>query len=68
MGARVCKKARAYGLLIRPIGSVVVFMPPLISTVIEIEHMLDIIYKSIQEVTETDQNQYDNQDVAAVLI
>jgi len=68
MGAKVCKKAREYGLIIRPIGSVVVFMPPLISTVAEIEHMLDIIYKSIQEVTETDQTQYDNQDVAAVMI
>jgi len=68
MGAKVCKKAREYGLIVRPIGSVVVFMPPLISTVGEIEHMLTIIYKSIQEVTETDQTQYDNQDVAAVLI
>ena len=68
MGAKVCKKAREYGLIVRPIGSVVVFMPPLISTVGEIEHMLTIIYKSIQEVTETHQTQYDNQDVAAVLI
>lgn len=68
MGAKVCKKSREYGLIIRPIGSVVVFMPPLISTVAEIEYMLAIIYKSIQEVTETDQTQYDNQDVAAVLI
>jgi len=68
IGAKVCKKTREYGLIIRPIGSVVVFMPPLSSTVAEIEHMLDIIYKSIQEVTETDQTQYDNQDVAAVLI
>ena len=68
IGAKVCKKTREYGLIIRPIGSVVVFMPPLISTAAEIEHMLDIIYKSIQEVTETDQTQYDKQDVAAVLI
>ena len=68
MGAKVCKKAREYGLIIRPIGSVVVFMPPLISTVVEIEHMLDIIYKSILEVTETDQTQYDGQDVAAVMV
>ena len=68
MGAKVCKKAREYGLIIRPIGSVVVFMPPLISTVVEIELMVDIIYKSIQQVTETDQNQYDDMDVAAVMI
>ena len=68
VGARVCKKTREYGLIVRPIGSVVVFMPPLISTVAEIEHMLDIIYKSILEVTETNQGQYGDRDVAAVLI
>lgn len=68
VGAKVCKKTREYGLIIRPIGSVVVFMPPLISTVVEIEHMIDIIYKSIQEVTETGQGQYDGEEVAAVLI
>lgn len=68
MGAKVCKKTREYGLIIRPIGSVVVFMPPLISTVTEIELMIDIIYKSIKEVTETNQTQYGNHDVAAVLI
>jgi len=68
MGAKVCKKTREYGLIIRPIGSVVIFMPPLISTVAEIELMLDVIYKSILEVTETDQAQYGSHDVAAVLI
>ncbi|MCX7781820.1 MAG: adenosylmethionine--8-amino-7-oxononanoate transaminase [Negativicutes bacterium] len=54
MGAKVCMKAREYGLFIRPVGDVVVFMPPLASTVEEINHMLDIIYRSIDEVT-TDQ-------------
>ncbi|WP_378951775.1 adenosylmethionine--8-amino-7-oxononanoate transaminase [Pelosinus sp. sgz500959] len=68
VGAKVCKKTREYGLIIRPIGSVVVFMPPLISTVVEIEHMIDIIYRSIQDVTETKQDQYDDEEVAAVLI
>ena len=68
MGAKVCKKTREYGLIIRPIGSVVVFMPPLSSTVAEIEHMLSIIYQSIQEVTETEQDQYNGEEVAAVLI
>ncbi len=68
VGAKVCKKCREYGLIIRPIGSVVVFMPPLISTPAEIGHMLDIIYKSIQEVTELEKAQYGSRDVAAVLI
>lgn len=68
MGAQVCKKARDYGLIIRPIGSVVIFMPPLISTVAEIEEMIAIIYKSIKEVTETNKNQYSSEEVAAIMI
>ncbi|EAX46513.1 adenosylmethionine-8-amino-7-oxononanoate aminotransferase [Thermosinus carboxydivorans Nor1] len=51
MGHRVCMKTREYGLIIRPLGDVVVFMPPLASTVEEIEEMLDIIYRAIAEVT-----------------
>lgn len=50
-GAKVCMKAREYGVFIRPVGDVVVFMPPLCSTVDEINHMLDIVYRSIDEVT-----------------
>jgi adenosylmethionine-8-amino-7-oxononanoate aminotransferase len=68
IGAKVCKKAREYGLMIRPIGSVVVFMPPLASTVPEIQHMLDIIHVSIKEVTEDEKMQYGVKDVAAVMI
>jgi adenosylmethionine---8-amino-7-oxononanoate aminotransferase len=52
IGAAVCGKARQYGLIIRPLGDVVVFMPPLASTVDEIETMLGIIYRCIGEVTE----------------
>jgi adenosylmethionine---8-amino-7-oxononanoate aminotransferase len=44
-------KARQYGLFIRPVGDVVVFMPPLASTVEEINHMLDIIHCAIDKVT-----------------
>jgi len=50
-GARVCMKAREYGLFIRPVGDVVVFMPPLVSTVDEINHMLEIVRRAIDEVT-----------------
>jgi adenosylmethionine-8-amino-7-oxononanoate aminotransferase len=51
MGHAVCMKARELGLIIRPLGNVVVFMPPLASTVEDIETMLDIIYRSIEIVT-----------------
>jgi adenosylmethionine-8-amino-7-oxononanoate aminotransferase len=51
-GHQVCMLAREYGLIIRPLGDVIVFMPPLASTVSEIEVMLDIIYRCIQEITQ----------------
>jgi len=54
IGAAVCHKARQYGLIIRPLGDVVVFMPPLASTVDEIGTMLAIIYRCIDEVTGAD--------------
>ncbi|QJW47749.1 adenosylmethionine--8-amino-7-oxononanoate transaminase [bacterium BFN5] len=50
-GAKVCMKAREYGVFIRPVGDVVVFMPPLCSTIDEINYMLDVVYRSIDEVT-----------------
>ena len=52
MGAVVCMKAREHGLFIRPVGDVVVFMPPLCSTLAEITIMLDIIEVSIHEITD----------------
>lgn len=51
IGHRVSMRAREYGLIIRPLGDVIVFMPPLASTKAEIEEMLDIIYRCIQEIT-----------------
>lgn len=68
VGAKVCKQARKHGLIIRPIGSVVVFMPPLASTVGEIEHMLSLIYLSIKEVTEEQKPQYAAKNVTAIMI
>ncbi|MPN16067.1 L-Lysine--8-amino-7-oxononanoate transaminase [bioreactor metagenome] len=52
IGAKVCLHARKYGLFIRPVGDVVVFMPPLSSSSAELEDMLSIIHRAIKEVTE----------------
>lgn len=52
MGVRVCKRSRELGMIIRPLDNVVVFMPPLASTIEELDEMLEILYQSIQEVTE----------------
>ncbi len=51
MGARVCRRARRYGLIIRPLGDVVVLMPPLASTAAELGEMLAIVRRAIGEVT-----------------
>lgn len=55
-GARVCMKAREYGVFIRPVGDVVVFMPPLCSTQEDISRMLDIVYRSIEGITSQGQS------------
>jgi len=52
IGVEVCMKARERGMIIRPLGNVVVFMPPLCSTQNELIAMLDIMYESIIEVLE----------------
>lgn len=54
VGHRICMAARSKGLIIRPLGDIVVFMPPLASTSEDIEHMLTIIEQAIVEVTEKD--------------
>lgn len=52
VGARVCSEARRLGLIIRPLGNVVVFMPPLASNNQELAEMTEIIMKAIKSVTE----------------
>jgi len=47
-GAQVCAEARREGLLIRPLGDVVTFLPPLISNSSEIDAMLKILETAIQ--------------------
>jgi adenosylmethionine-8-amino-7-oxononanoate transaminase len=51
-GWRVCNLAREKGLLVRPLGSVVIFMPPLGSTIEELSEMLDILAEALWEAAE----------------
>ena len=51
MGARVCRAARPMGLITRPLGDVVIFVPPLSSTAAELEAMLSIIRRAIVQET-----------------
>jgi adenosylmethionine-8-amino-7-oxononanoate aminotransferase len=51
MGYRVCERAKEKGLLIRPLGNVIVIMPPLCISEAELTRMLQIIAEAIDEVT-----------------
>jgi adenosylmethionine-8-amino-7-oxononanoate aminotransferase len=44
--------AKELGLLTRPLGNVVVFIPPLVSTEAELDAMTDILAEAIISVTE----------------
>ena len=52
VGAKVAILAREQGLICRPIGDVVILMPPLASTVEQLEDMVRIVGESIQRATE----------------
>jgi adenosylmethionine---8-amino-7-oxononanoate aminotransferase len=46
-GQRVCARARELGMLTRPLGDVVVFMPPLVSDADDLEAMVSILHDAI---------------------
>jgi adenosylmethionine---8-amino-7-oxononanoate aminotransferase len=48
-GARVCERARAHGVLLRPLGDVVVLMPPLSLRAAEAEQLVDAVAASIRD-------------------
>lgn len=52
IGHQVFKKAMQSGAILRPIGNVIYFMPPLIITEEEIATLLKIAYNSIKSVTQ----------------
>lgn len=52
IGHRVAMEARGRGLILRPLGNVIVLMPPLTVTVRELARMVAIVRKSIYTVTE----------------
>ena len=53
-GRRVCAGAVARGVLLRPLGDVVVLMPPLTTTVDEIDRVVDALSASIADVAVED--------------
>jgi adenosylmethionine-8-amino-7-oxononanoate transaminase len=53
MGAKVCRRARELGMLTRPLGDIVVFMPPLVSSDDDLVAMIAILTRAIAETTES---------------
>jgi len=52
-GRTVCAAAVRRGVLLRPLGDVVVLMPPLTTTADEIERIVSVLAEAIDEVTST---------------
>jgi adenosylmethionine---8-amino-7-oxononanoate aminotransferase len=52
IGIRVVQECRKNGLIIRPLGNVIVLMPPLSMSPQELKRMLDIVYAAIKLETE----------------
>ncbi len=51
IGVRVCQEVRRYGVILRPLGNVIVLMPPLAITIDEIDQLLQATYRAIEKVT-----------------
>ncbi|TAN62675.1 adenosylmethionine--8-amino-7-oxononanoate transaminase [bacterium] len=51
IGIKVCQKAREYGVILRPLGNVIVLMPPLAISKEELSQLLGAAYKAISFVT-----------------
>jgi len=52
IGMSVSLECRKQGLLIRPLGNVIVLMPPLSTSLKDLKRMTDIIYDAVRKVTE----------------
>ena len=52
MGIQVIMEARKRGVIIRPLGNVIVLMPPLSITDEQLQTLLDVVFDSIKTITE----------------
>ncbi|MDY6968471.1 MAG: adenosylmethionine--8-amino-7-oxononanoate transaminase [Spirochaetota bacterium] len=53
IGIKIIKEARKRGLIIRPLGDVIVLIPPLSIEIYELDELLSIVFESIKYVTES---------------
>jgi adenosylmethionine-8-amino-7-oxononanoate aminotransferase len=54
IGLKIYEYALTQGVLLRPLGHIIYFMPPYIISYEEIDKMIDVAYKGIQRVLEKD--------------
>jgi adenosylmethionine-8-amino-7-oxononanoate aminotransferase len=50
VGGQVCARARQYGVILRPLADTIVIMPPLIISHENIDHLLNVVERCINEV------------------
>lgn len=53
IGVKVCQEARKHGVILRPLGNVIVIMPPLGISLEELDVLLNATYRSVEFVTNT---------------
>jgi len=51
VGICVCQEVRKKGVILRPLGNVIVLMPPLAMTIGELDKLLSVTYAAIEKVT-----------------
>jgi adenosylmethionine-8-amino-7-oxononanoate aminotransferase len=51
IGIKVCSKVREYGVILRPLGNVIVLIPPLAINIDELKQLLEATYKAVSSVT-----------------
>ena len=51
VGIRVCQEIRKKGVVLRPLGNVIVLMPPLAMTIEELDKLLNVTYAAVEKVT-----------------
>ena len=49
VGTKVCQLVRKYGVILRPLGNVIVIMPPLSISIEELDYLLMATYRAIEE-------------------
>lgn len=52
MGIKVCNRVRRHGVILRPLGNVIVLMPPLSITDVELKKICSVTLSAIKDVTE----------------